>query len=103
MKNILFAFALAVASFAPGALANDDNKNNHALYNSPGSEFDADLSPAINVRSSQTGRLFALDLNPHINVHESTLPLFSADLAPAINLSSRTQGLFDVNPHINVR
>jgi hypothetical protein len=105
MKRILFAFALAL-SFAPAAFANHPDKYEQrasAAPESQASEFAVGLDPGMNVRDSSTGKLFALDLNPHINVSESTAPLFAADLSPAINLSSRTQGLFDINPHINVR
>jgi hypothetical protein len=104
MKRILFAFALAL-SFAPAAFANhpDHAQRASSAPESQASEFAVGLDPGMNVKDSSTGKLFALDLNPHINVSDSTAPLFAADLSPAINLSSRTQGLFDINPHINVR
>jgi hypothetical protein len=101
MKKMLFAFALALAA-APAAFATEPARASSAPE-SQASEFTVGVKPSMNYRDSSTGRLFAVDVNPHINVNQSTAPLFAADLSPAINLSSRTQGLFDINPHINVR
>lgn len=102
MKRILFAFALALSA-APAALANHPDTRASSAPESNASEFAVGVDPGMNYKDSRTGKLLALDLNPHINVGASTAPLFAADLSPAINLSSRTQGLFDINPHINVR
>lgn len=105
MKRILFAFALTL-SLAPAAFANHPDKDAQRASSAPesqASEFAIGVDPGVNYKASSTGKLFAVDVNPHINVGETTAPLFAADLSPAINLSRSTQRLFDINPHINVR
>ena len=105
MTRTLFAFALTLAFAAPAALANDAARNLEATSSpsSSATEFDMEVAPGVNVQSSETGRLFAVDVAPFINVGENRNRVFVFDLAPGLNRSRPTQGLFDINPHVNVR
>lgn len=109
MRKLFIAYVLTLGLAAGAASANDDGragKRNYAQasqYDGMRGEFSADFSPALNIRASQTGRLFAADVNPALNVGQGGA-LFAADFDPALNFSyARTRGLFDINPHLNVR